>query len=61
MQIQQMPLSKSNFDHDAVAALAAAYPDQDIVGQSAHYDPGDKRKTAAISTNHMSGLDAEKT
>ena len=54
MQVQAMPTRPPTFSKDAVDALAASYPDQNILGQAMAYDPTDVRSTAAFSTNHMS-------
>ena len=49
-----MPTRPPSFSQDTIEALAASYPDQNIIGQSIAYDPTDVRSTAAFSTNHMS-------
>ena len=55
-QIQHIPRPASQFNHGALRSIAAAYPDQDLLGQAESYDPGDKRGVASAATNHMSGL-----
>ena len=51
-----MPRPPSKFNNQAIRSIAAAYPDQDLLGQAESYDPGDKRGVASAATNHMSGL-----